>query len=138
MNHLKISLYGLGILTVFFCLSAFQQTSGLKESIARGKNLYTTYCQNCHMENGKGVPGAFPTLQNSEYLKKPSKVLINIVLLGQSGPITVNGTSYNGQMPAQNYLTDEQIADVLNYTKNSWGNKSSIIITPALVKKERQ
>jgi len=86
------------------------------------------------MEDGKGTPDVFPPVAKADYLKKPVKELINIILLGQSGEITVNNKIYNGMMPAQAYLSDEQIADVLNYVRNSWGNKIPGIITPAQVK----
>lgn len=117
--------------------TAFTQTYPLPASIKQGKEVYTAFCQNCHMADGKGQAGVFPPLAKSDYLKKPVKALIDLILKGQSGEIIVNGVKYNGQMPSQNYLTDEQIADVLNYMKNSWGNQSAISITPRLVKKMR-
>lgn len=125
------------LLIVFFSGSAFVQSFNLPQSVARGKDAYTLYCQNCHMVDGKGQPGAFPPLAKSDFLKKTAKDLINNTLKGQSGDITVNGIKYNGVMPAQDYLSDEQIADILNYVRNSWGNKSAIAITPAQVKKTR-
>lgn len=125
------------ILAVLFVNSAFIQTYSLPKSIERGKEVYTTYCQNCHMSDGNGVAGAFPPLVKADYLKKPVKTVIEAILKGQSGEISVNNIKYNGQMPAQNYLTDEQIADVLNYIYNNWGNRSTVAVTPAQVKKVR-
>ena len=111
---------------------------GLNESIKRGKEVYTLYCQNCHMEDGNGTPEVNPPLAKSDYLKKPSKTLINIILAGQSGELQVNGKTYNLPMAAQDYLSDEQIADVLNYVKNSWGNKIPGTIKPEMVKALRK
>ncbi len=125
------------ILAALITGSAFIQTYDLSKSIERGKEIYTMYCQNCHMIDGKGLSGAFPPLAKADYLEKPVETFIDIILKGQSGEITVNSIKYNVQMPAQNYLTDEQIADVLNYTRNSWGNKSSVAVTPSQVKKLR-
>ena len=71
------------------------------------------------------------------YLAKPTKTLIENILNGQTGEIVVNGKKYNGQMLPYNYLTDEQIADVINYMKNTWGNQSATVVTPAMVKKIR-
>jgi mono/diheme cytochrome c family protein len=116
-----------------FMLWDNSQPYDLKASIERGKEVYTANCQNCHMENGEGTPDVFPPLANADYLKKDSKVLINIVLKGQEGEIVVNGKKYNTPMPAQSYLTDEQIADVFNYARNSWGSKASAIM-PSQVK----
>lgn len=111
------------------------QDPGLQESMKRGKEVYTLYCQSCHLGNGEGIEGVNPPVAKTNYLKDAKKN-IDIILNGQSGEITVNGKKYNAFMPAQNYLTDQQIADVLNYIRNSWGNKYPII-TPAQVKVER-
>jgi nitrite reductase (NO-forming) len=90
------------------------------------------------MEDGLGTPEINPPLAKADYLKKSSKILIDIILKGQSGEVTVNGKKYNTVMPAQEYLTDVQIADVLNYARNSWGNKIPGTVTPAMVKALRQ
>ena len=113
---------------------AFVQPANLAKSIANGKIVYTNNCMNCHMEDGKGLSGAFPPIAKSDYLKRPSKDLIAVILKGQSGEIKVNGVVYNGMMPAQDYLSDQEIADVLNYINNSWGNKNLKPILPAQVK----
>ncbi|MDN3655462.1 cytochrome c [Ferruginibacter paludis] len=121
-----------------FMLSSFLPNQKLSESIKRGKEVYALQCQNCHMEDGKGMPEVNPPLAKADYLKKPNKTLINIILKGQTEEITVNGKKYSIAMPAQDYLTDEQIADVLNYSKNSWGNKIPGAVTPAMIKALRQ
>lgn len=117
--------------------SSFIQ-SETQKSITRGKEVYGLYCQNCHMEDGTGMPEVNPPLAKADYMKRPSKDLINVILKGSTGSLTVNGKKYVGAMPAQEYLSDEQIADVLNYAKNSWGNKIPGVITPALVKAQRK
>jgi mono/diheme cytochrome c family protein len=114
--------------------SSFYQKYDLKKSVERGKEAYTLYCITCHMADGNGQADVYPPVAKTAYLKKPAKTLINIILLGQNGEITVNNKKYDGQMPAQNYLSDEQIADVLNYTRNSFGNKIPTAITPQQVK----
>jgi len=119
---------------LFIISSSFLKKDGLAESIKRGKEVYTTYCINCHMENGMGTPDVNPPLAKADYIKKPANTLIDIILEGQSGEIIVNKKKYNTIMPAQPYLSDEQVADVLNYVRNTWGNKVPGIITPAQVK----
>jgi nitrite reductase (NO-forming) len=116
-----------------FTLQIEKQPFDLKASIERGKDVYTANCQNCHMENGEGMPDVFPPLAKSEYLKKDAKILINTVLKGLEGEIVVNGKKYNSLMPAQDYLSDEQVSDVFNYVRNSWGSKAAAIL-PAQVK----
>ena len=127
----------MGVLCCLLVSSSFIQTYNLPKSIERGKDVYTTFCVNCHMADGKGMEKVYPPIAKSDFLKRPSKDLINNILNGQSGEIKVNGLVYNTLMPAQNYLTDEQIADVLNYINNSWGNKKSVAFTPEQVKKLR-
>jgi mono/diheme cytochrome c family protein len=126
------------ITLVIFLLSSFMPDPNLNESIKRGKEVYALYCQNCHMEDGKGMPEVNPPLAKADYIKKPAKTLITIVLKGQTGEVVVNGKKYNAIMQPQDYLTDIQIADVLNYTRNSWGNKIPGTITPAMVKAMRK
>jgi nitrite reductase (NO-forming) len=134
IKALTISLVTLGI----FLLSSFVPDQKLSDSIKRGKEVYTLYCQSCHMEDGKGTPDINPPVAKADYIKKPAKTLIGVILKGQSGDIVVNGKKYNALMPAQDYLTDIQIADVLNYIRNSWGNKIPGTITPATVKALRK
>ena len=126
------------IIPGIFLLSGFVPDQTLGESIKRGKEVYTLYCQSCHMEDGKGTPDINPPVAKADYVKKPAKTLIGVVLDGQSGEVVVNGKKYNAIMAPQPYLTDEQIADVLNYIRNSWGNKISGTITPAAVKALRK
>ena len=126
------------LITVFFISgTAFVQTYSKKDSILKGKEVYSTFCQICHMADGKGQVGIYPPLAKADYLAKPAKNLINNIMNGQTGEIVVNGKKYNGQMLPHNFLTDEQIADVVNYMKNSWGNQSATVVTPAMVKKIR-
>lgn len=92
--------------------------------IARGARTYRSLCFACHLPDGKGMAGATPPLAGSDYLFDDRERAIRIVLKGQSGPITVNGASYNGIMlPLEAVLTDKQVADVLTYVYNSWGNQ---------------
>jgi nitrite reductase (NO-forming) len=132
------------ILTIISCILlgvvflSFQDKT-LSESIKRGEEVYTTNCITCHMQQGEGMEGSFPPLAKSDFIAKDKtgKKAIGAILKGIEGEITVNGKPYNVPMPAQNYLTDQQISDVLNYARNSWGNKSKAI-TEAMVKAERK
>lgn len=122
---------------IIFASPAFSQTFNLKSSVERGKEVYLLECQSCHMAEGEGLPGVYPPLAKTDYLKQPAPFLINIILKGQTGEIVVNGTNYNTPMPAQDYLSDEKVSDVLNYIRNSWTNKGTAI-TPAQVKTQRE
>jgi mono/diheme cytochrome c family protein len=102
-----------------------------------GSMLYTKYCMTCHQADGKGVRGMFPPLAGNAKITGPSSDLIKIVLFGLQGPITVNEREYNQPMPPQGYLNDTQIADILNYIRNSWDNKAQPV-TPEDVGKIRK
>jgi mono/diheme cytochrome c family protein len=135
MNRLFATAFCVSIILLMG--SSFVQTYSLPKSIERGKEVYTTFCQNCHMENGLGMEGTNPPVAKSDYLKRPVNELISVILKGQEGKVKVNGVTYDTPMLPLDYMTDEQIADALNYTRNSWGNKNTIAVLPAQVKKLR-
>lgn len=111
-----------------------QQNPEMQKSIQRGSVVYEDFCMQCHLPDGKGVPKAFPPLDNSDYLKNKRKESIKAIKYGMSGEITVNGQKYNTVM-APLGLTDEEVADVMNYITNSWSNKNSKMITVEEVSK---
>ncbi len=88
-----------------------------------GEKVYTTICLACHQATGEGIPGAFPPLAGSDYLTADKTRAIKQVLNGSEGEIVVNGVTFNGVMPPQkDVLNDQQIADVLNYVSHTWKN----------------
>jgi mono/diheme cytochrome c family protein len=110
------------------------QNPKLQESIQRGEAVYSDLCITCHLPDGKGVPKIFPPLANSDYLKNKRAESIKAIKYGMSGEITVNGLKYNTPMAALG-LTNKEVADVMNYITNSWGNKNDKIITEDEVSK---
>lgn len=104
----------------------------LANSIQRGKEVYADFCIQCHLANGKGNE-SIPPLAGSDWLVNKRKESIHAVKFGQSGPIKVNGKNYNGRMSPMG-LSDEEVADVMNYIMNSWGNKQSKMVTVSEVK----
>ena len=101
-----------------------KQSKTLAQKIADGKQVYSKTCLACHQANGQGIPNAFPPLAKSDYLNADVKRAIGIVINGKTGEITVNGKKYNSVMTKQT-LTDEEIADVMTYIYNSWGNNKT-------------
>jgi len=102
-----------------------------------GEKLYTTYCGTCHQGDGKGDGTRFPPLERSEWVRGDKRKLINIVLNGLSGPITVNGVGYNETMPPNSYLKDDQIAQILTYVRANFKNNTTAVST-AEVARERK
>ncbi|APQ17781.1 nitrite reductase, copper-containing [Maribacter hydrothermalis] len=107
----------------------------MAERMEFGKQTYMQTCFACHQAEGQGIPNAFPPLAKSDYLNADVNRAIDIVLHGKTGEITVNGEKYNSVMTAQT-LSDDEVANVLTYVYNSWGNKKTEV-TPAMVKKVR-
>jgi mono/diheme cytochrome c family protein len=118
----------LALLSVIFTCFSFIQDTELSKSMARGKDVFNDFCIVCHKPNGEGTEKIFPPLAKSDFLVKYREESIRSVKYGQNGKIKVNGIEYNGNMPLPG-LTDEEIADVMNYILNSWGNKSKKIVT---------
>ncbi len=116
-----------------FIGSGQEQGDPLKESMKRGAEVYDSFCVNCHMADGKGVEDAFPPLAKADFLLKKREESILAVKNGLSGEIKVNGETYNSVMADQG-LYDDEVADVMNYILNSWGNKSDKMVTEKEVK----
>ncbi|MEJ7666236.1 MAG: cytochrome c [Hymenobacter sp.] len=99
----------------------------LTATLARGQKVYKNVCITCHMADGGGVPNMNPPLIKTEYVLGDKARLSHIVLAGLAEPIEIDGNEYKQHMPAQAYLTDQEIADVLTYVRNSFGNKASMV-----------
>ncbi len=117
----------LGLVSSFF-ISVYGQNKELNESIKKGKDIYQDFCITCHMGNGEGLTGAFPPLAKSDYLVNNRTKSMKAIKYGLQGEIVVNGKTYNSIM-ANLGLADDEIADVMNYISNSWGNKNDNIVT---------
>jgi len=108
--------------------ASFSPQDLLTESIERGYAIYADFCVTCHNPDGKGQADAFPPLAGSDYLVNYRSESIRSVKYGQQGEITVNGKTYNSVM-APLGLEDDEVADVMNYIMNSWGNTQSKMVT---------
>lgn len=107
-----------------------------EEQMEFGKQAYMQTCFACHQGEGQGVPNAFPPLAKSDYLNADVDRAIGVILYGLTGEITVNGEKYNSVMTRQS-LSSEEIANVLTYVYNSWGN-SKQVVTTAMVEKVKK
>ena len=116
-------------------------TAAEKKSFAAGHEIYfrDAHCATCHQADGKGLDPAFPPLHDSIFVHGDPERLIKITLHGLMGPFEMNGKKYKGQVPMTPFggmLKDKEIADVLTYARNNFGNKASAI-TPEQVAKVR-
>ena len=127
------------VLSSLLVVYLFAQSKKLpvsQASMKRGAQVYKTTCNACHQKNGTGVPRLNPPLIKTEYVLGNKARLTRVVLKGLNQTIEIDDEEYTNAMPAFAQLTDQQIADVLTYVRNSFGNKASAI-TPAFVKAER-
>ncbi len=104
----------------------------LLSSFERGKVVYVSNCAACHQGDGRGVKGAFPPLAASDFIAADHGRMIDGLLQGFVGPMTVNGVAYDSLMPAQSQLSDGELADVVTYVLNSWGNGGGAVTEPEI------
>ena len=103
----------------------------LIEAVGDGEHVYQENCLACHQANGRGVVGAIPPhVGHTPYLAQATggvggrDYMIDVVLHGLEGQIVANGEQYDGMMPPYEHLSDEEVAEVLNYSVNAWGNQA--------------
>ncbi|MBV9149735.1 MAG: cytochrome b N-terminal domain-containing protein [Candidatus Eremiobacteraeota bacterium] len=110
-------------------------SAGAPAGAAAGAKVFSTNCSSCHGAAGAGVPGAFPPLAGNPVVTGDKTKVIRIVVNGLHGQISVKGSSYNGQMPAwKGNLSNSDIANVITFIRNSWGNKASAVTTADVAK----
>ncbi|MEO6135306.1 MAG: cytochrome c, partial [Ginsengibacter sp.] len=111
------------------------EAARVAKTFPKGAAIFKTVCQACHGVDGNGINSLAPPLQNSNWVLGNKNKLISIVLYGLTGPVTVGDKVYkapeiNGEMPgieSNEDFKDEDIAQVLSFIRNSWGNKAEKI-----------
>lgn len=98
-----------------------------EETFYQGHSIYDSICANCHMEDGTGLKGIIPPLVNSDYLKNNQLEVGCIIRHGMEGDVVVNGKIYNQPMAGIPYVTDTEIANIINYINNAWGNDYGMV-----------
>ena len=134
MKSLAMAIVGL-----FFCVAVGNAAADKAALMAKGQKIYNEYCKTCHQANGQGLGTVYPPLAKSDYLKNtPMPQIIKEVVNSKSGKIKINGKEYNGVMaPLPKKYTDDDIAGVITYVYNSFGN-SGPVVSPADVKKHKK
>lgn len=123
--HLR-SKTGRGLLTLLLLALSMVSIISLPgcqdQPFKQGEILYTNFCANCHMEDGSGLAGNIPPLAGSDYLKDNPIYTACIIRYGQEDTILVNGITYNQPMAGIDKLSEFEIANVINYINQAWGN----------------
>ncbi len=107
--------------------NAASGTLSKEDAIKAGEQLFAGTCSTCHQSNGQGIEGVFPPLAGSDYLAADTTRAIGVVLNGLSGEVTVNGKSYSSVMPPMSQLNDDEVAYILTYVTNAWGNQGAAV-----------
>jgi len=107
--------------------AAASGTLTLQDQVDAGKALFNGTCSVCHQPTGAGLPGVFPPLAKSDFLNADPKRAIGIVLHGLTGKVTVNGADFVSVMPPMSQMNDDELANILTYVLNSWGNSGGRI-----------
>ncbi len=113
--------------------AASPTTLASADPIARGEAIFGQSCVACHQATGQGIPGVFPPLAGSDYLLADADRAVRVVLNGLAGPVTVNGVDYNSAMPPMP-LADDEVAAVLTYVMQAWGNTGPAIDADAVAR----
>lgn len=124
----KIILFTIFTLTVCTIIYSCQSASEIElaKYMTGGKDLYETYCQNCHGAKGEGLGELAPPLTDSVFLKNNVTQLACIIKNGANKEMVVHGKKYEGKMPAFEKMKDIDVAQVITYVTNSFGNKQGI------------
>ena len=109
-----------------------------EQQVKAGEVLFKGTCSACHQDTGAGIPGVFPPLAKSDFLLADRKRAIGIVLNGLTGPVTVNGANYNSVMPPMSQLNDDEVANILTFALNSWGNNGGAVTAEEVKADARQ
>jgi mono/diheme cytochrome c family protein len=138
---MNINFQSLFIFHFFFliCIPAFlsAQTGGdgnhcavrkspFRLSMDSGKVVYVKQCLSCHQADGLGISNINPPL-NGKVISGDKKTLIEIIITGRTEYVEVSEKKYKNTMPPNPAIKDQEIADVLTYIRNSFGNKASTI-----------
>lgn len=116
-------------LVIVFCqlVTSCQSKAELRKEqmIINGRELYVQHCANCHQENGSGLGDLYPPIANSDYLVNKERIIC-MIKYGASGDMVVNGKTYNQAMPANRDLYDLDIASIMTFIYNEWGDETVV------------
>jgi mono/diheme cytochrome c family protein len=124
---MKLKIIGaISAVIIFIAACQNEESIEFRRYYSSGALVYQSHCQNCHGDNGEGLSALIPPLNDSLYLKKNKSELACSIKSGLKGPVVIKGKTFDDAMPA-NDLSPIEIAQVLTYIGNSFGNKLNTI-----------
>lgn len=129
---MRFFIFGLALVLLINCRpeGRYQGSESVKfnQYMFQGEQLYNTQCINCHQKDGSGLGKLIPPL-STDFVSKQKELSICAIKHGLEGPITIDGITYQGVMPNNPRLTPLEIAELMTYISNSWGNKFGMVKT---------
>ena len=126
MKKLLIPFTFCGLVIAIFLNACNQETIKYQSYYSKGSELYKTHCSNCHMDDGQGLEALIPSLTDSVFLKNNREKLACFIVYGLRDTIVINGKTFDGVMPAEKHLAPIDLAKLLTYITNAFGNKQGI------------
>lgn len=126
MRKFLIPTFFLGLVLAIFLNSCNEESIKYQRYYSDGQKLYQTHCSNCHMDDGEGLGALIPPLTDTIYLKENREKLICFIVYGLKDTITINNQVYDGVMPAEKHVVGIDLAKLLTYVTNSFGNNQGI------------
>lgn len=148
VSNFNISIFVFLVFLVSSCGPAYKNEAFKKLStedqnkfqkyIIQGRDLYNLNCVSCHQKDGNGLKKLIPPLANADYLRTNQAESAGLIRNGAINPITVNGISYTPTMPPHPHLSNLEIAEILTYINNSWGNEFGFVDSRKVVEYLKQ
>ncbi|WP_316766583.1 cytochrome c [Pedobacter frigiditerrae] len=124
-KNILLSIFSIVICCIIYsCQNAAEMEQ--TQYISGGKDLYIKYCQNCHSANGEGLGELYPALTDTVFLKENKEQLACIIKNGSNKPVVINGKKYDGKMPSFKQIENIDLAKIIVYITNSFGNKQGM------------
>jgi mono/diheme cytochrome c family protein len=131
MSNRRLVLSFLLLTSIATIIYSCQGSGNMQQDMyyTNGRDLYIKKCQNCHGANGEGLAALAPPLTDSVYLKANRSKLVCIIRKGLVGHVLVNGKDYEGKMPDFPEIADIDLAQLIVYITNTWGNNQGMYTT---------
>jgi len=108
---------------------SFNEKIKLRQYKVQGEGLYLMHCGNCHQADGSGLGRLIPPLDKNTTISNNRNQIMCVIKYGMEGPLKINGLEYDGKMPGNAELTNLEIAEIITFVGNSWGNSIGIVLS---------
>jgi len=128
---MRLPIIGTLFVVLLISMDACQSQDEIKKAqfFTNGKSLYTTHCGNCHGEQGEGLGNLYPPLTDTAFIRNKRAALPCIVKYGLHEKLTINERFFDTAMPGNGTLSPQEIAYILTYVGNSFGNELGLVHT---------